>query len=185
MEKHEREYIDFCKNLLSNKNREDVVIPTILLRALFIHIFTGELIDHYKRHLFYGTEINQEQVNDLIHDIISTLHGPEDWNHSDVYVDGKLLHSIMGMITEVGEITDEVIRSSVENESIDWVNLYEELGDLQWYEAIFCDTVGTSWSEARTLNMKKLQARYGNQWSHERAVERDLENERKILESKS
>lgn len=48
-------------------------------------------------------------------------------------------HMVLGMITEVGEIGDIFKRKLAYKNEIDKINLKEEVGDLCWYIANFCN----------------------------------------------
>jgi NTP pyrophosphatase (non-canonical NTP hydrolase) len=65
---------------------------------------------------------------------------------------------------------------------LDEVNLKEEMGDLFWYLAIMADTLGVSFEEIQERNIEKLKARYGEKFTDEKAINRNLETERSILE---
>jgi len=146
----------------------------------------------------------------------------------------KVLHAIIGMLTEVEEIMD----------SKDIVNLKEEISDIFWYSAIIyreyeidftyeyvktekniieflkrnitlldmfkkkifynkeidsvkfvslfketmnyiislCADNNFDIEEIFELNIQKLKKRYGNKFSSESAINRDLEGERKVME---
>lgn len=95
----------------------------------------------------------------------------------------KLVHYMVGMETEVGEIQDAVKKHIAYGKPLDRVNLVEELGDVLYYIARTIDLLGTSFEEVMTINNAKLKARYGEKFSEQAALNRDLEKERKILES--
>jgi len=94
----------------------------------------------------------------------------------------RLDHASKGMITEVGEFTDELKKYEIYGKNLDETNLIEELGDLMWYVAIACDAVGVSLEEVMEKNIAKLKARYGEKFNEEGALNRNLENERALLE---
>lgn len=48
----------------------------------------------------------------------------------------NLIHSALGVITEVGEIIDVIKRHIFYYKELDIVNIKEEIGDLAWYFAI-------------------------------------------------
>jgi hypothetical protein len=68
------------------------------------------------------------------------------------------------------------------HDDLDNVNLQEEIGDLNWYEAILIDALGADWDDIREKNIAKLKARYPNKFDREDAVNRNLKKEREILE---
>jgi hypothetical protein len=68
--------------------------------------------------------------------------------------------------------------------SLDEINLKEELGDLNWYEAIAHDTLNSSFEEIMITNIQKLRKRYADKFSESEALTRDLPSERNELEKK-
>jgi NTP pyrophosphatase (non-canonical NTP hydrolase) len=115
-----------------------------------------------------------------------------DWNtyieqasRTDAPLDTKQLHDIhmiMGMLTEVGELVDVFKKNLAYNKEIDWINVKEELADLQWYVANFCRTNNIDMEEILETNILKLKSRYPNKFSSKNAINRNLKEERKILE---
>jgi len=94
----------------------------------------------------------------------------------------NLLHATIGINTESGELTDVIKKYAFYGKEIDEVNLKEEIGDLFWYIAVACNALDISFEDCMKTNIEKLRARYGNSFSEERALKRDLKTERKILE---
>jgi len=94
----------------------------------------------------------------------------------------RLLHSMIGLCTESGEIQDMMKKHIFYGKDIDKVNLKEELGDLMWYIAIACDEIDISLEEVMQTNVDKLRARYGEKFTEEAALNRNLLKEREILE---
>lgn len=95
------------------------------------------------------------------------------------------VHMLFGMLTEIGELTDAFKKQMAYGKDVDWVNVKEEVGDLMWYIAGFCNINGFDLEEILETNVKKLQARYPEKFSEDRAISRDLEKERGILEGTS
>lgn len=101
----------------------------------------------------------------------------------------RLLHAAMGLSTEANEFLDAMKKFIFYGQELDLVNITEELGDSNWYQAIAMDELGTNYEEILALVIKKLRARYkvekGESTFTERAaVIRNLEVERQILEGK-
>lgn len=94
----------------------------------------------------------------------------------------RLIHAMIGLCTESGEIQDMMKKHIFYGKEIDKVNLKEELGDLMWYMAIACDEAGISLEEVMQTNIDKLRARYGEKFTEEAALNRNLDTERQILE---
>lgn len=93
-----------------------------------------------------------------------------------------LLHACMGMTTEVGEFVDTMKKYVFYGKQIDYVNLVEEVGDLFWYMALACNTLGVSFEEVTRKNIEKLKARYGDKFTSEKAIHRNLNVEKEVLE---
>jgi NTP pyrophosphatase (non-canonical NTP hydrolase) len=94
----------------------------------------------------------------------------------------RLMHSGMGLSTEANEFLDALKKHTMYNKPLDKVNLVEEISDLLWYCAIACDELGVSFEEIMKINIDKLKARYGEKYSDDKAINRDLTTEREILE---
>jgi len=94
-------------------------------------------------------------------------------------------HMIFGMITEIGELADVFKKNMAYGKSLDLVNVQEEVGDLMWYIANFCNIHGFDLEEILEQNVAKLKVRYPNSFEAEKAINRNLEEERKVLEGTS
>jgi NTP pyrophosphatase (non-canonical NTP hydrolase) len=94
----------------------------------------------------------------------------------------RILHGIMGIDTESGELTDALKKFLFYGKNIDTVNVVEELGDLLWYVALICDELKISFSDIMRINIDKLRSRYGEKFDEKKAIDRNLEAERKSLE---
>lgn len=95
----------------------------------------------------------------------------------------RILHSALGLSTEAGEILDAIKKHVYYGKELDKVNLFEEVGDLFWYLAIMADELGFSFEDAMKKNVEKLEARYGSRFSSDKAIDRDLNKERTVLEN--
>ena len=100
-------------------------------------------------------------------------------NNSDII---DLQHSIDGMVTEVGEIADQLKRYKYYGTDIDYTNLKEEFGDLMYYVMLGIQASGLSFEEVLQTNINKLSSRYGDKFSEDKAVNRDTKKEREVLE---
>jgi NTP pyrophosphatase (non-canonical NTP hydrolase) len=94
----------------------------------------------------------------------------------------KILHAGMGMVTEAGEMMDAIKRFLIYGKPIDRVNLKEENGDLFWYQALLARAAGFTFEEAMSTNIAKLEKRFPDKFSSERALNRNLDAEREALE---
>lgn len=93
-----------------------------------------------------------------------------------------LLHAAMGISTEAGELLDAVKKHLFYGKPLDVVNIQEELGDLYWYMSVLCEWLGCTHEELMERNIDKLKVRYPEKFTSDKAINRDLESERKVLE---
>lgn len=97
---------------------------------------------------------------------------------------GQFLHYVLGLGTETGELQDVAKKAIAYGKPVDVVNVKEELGDLMWYIARICKLYGFTLEEVMETNINKLKARYGEKFTEHAALNRNLDNERQILEGK-
>jgi NTP pyrophosphatase (non-canonical NTP hydrolase) len=92
------------------------------------------------------------------------------------------IHMLMGMTTEVGELTDCFKKQLAYNKEIDFINVAEEIGDIMFYIASFCRINNLDLENIIETNAKKLESRYPEKFTEYHAINRDLKKERQILE---
>lgn len=106
------------------------------------------------------------------------------WDSSDRRINARLLHAAMGLVTEAAEILDHMKKYIFYGRNLDETNLLEEGGDIEWYMSILLDELKAVRSQIFKMNIAKLQkVRYRKGFSTEEAIERNLEEERKVLET--
>lgn len=153
-------------------NNESIVD---LLAALHELKQYAEYIDGYKKLLYYGKErkpVNQEELD----------YSKIDFNDFQVQKKIRVLHAIIGIVTEAGELVEALEKSLVEQTDFDDVNLLEEAGDIYWYLALLLDATNNNMDECLNRNIAKLAARYPEKFTEYHATNRKLDDERKILE---
>lgn len=131
-------------------------------------------LDHLKRVIAYGDKLRMEQVSDL--------HSASSLHKGGTY--GDLAHGLLGIITESLELIPILLRV-LKLQSIDDHNLVEELGDQRFYQQLVMNAIGLTPEWVDTVNRRKLQKRYdGLDFKADKALNRDLDAERKELERK-
>lgn len=95
----------------------------------------------------------------------------------------QLIHAVLGMASEVGEIADALKKHIIYKTTLDEINIVEEIGDLAWYQALGLTAVKRTLQEALDKNNAKLKVRFGDKFREDAAVNRDLAAERKALET--
>lgn len=83
-----------------------------------------------------------------------------------------LLHMVLGLSGESGELLDAVKKHVIYRKELDVANIIEEIGDLQFYIEGLCQAIGHSPGFCMAANIDKLQKRYANGYSDKAAQER-------------
>ena len=71
-----------------------------------------------------------------------------------------LLHMAVGISGESGELLDAVKKCAIYNKPINYENVVEELGDLEFYMAGLRARMGITRAQTLRANMDKLKVRY-------------------------
>ena len=94
--------------------------------------------------------------------------------------DELLVNWTLGLCGESGEFADIVKKQRFHGHKQDKEALKNELGDVLWYVANLCETLGLSMGDVAMDNVRKLAKRYPEGFSPERSIKReDLKNEDK------
>lgn len=95
----------------------------------------------------------------------------------------RMMHAMLGLVSEVGELADQLKKHLIYGKPLDMVNVVEELGDHDWYRALFADAIQVGIEKAWEINIAKLRTRYPDKFTAELALNRDLDAERTTLEA--
>lgn len=94
----------------------------------------------------------------------------------------RLLHAALGLATETaGEMLDMLKKHFFYGKPLDELNFMEEMGDADWYLNLACDTLHTTMAVIEVANIKKLAKRYGEKFSEDAALLRNLGAELEVL----
>ncbi len=155
----------------SGEFHEEVVPRGLLNDALHCAFEVGSVLDGIKKGFFYGKPLSEDFPM-----------GSDSGRTIDPRrIDIDILHAALGVLTESIEIL-EALREGMKGKPLDRVNLVEELGDIEWYMAMFYRALGTTPERVREINIAKLRARYPHKFTEHDAVNRDLARERNVLE---
>ena len=89
-----------------------------------------------------------------------------------------LLHMCMGISGEAGELVDAIKKSIFYCKELDYENVIEELGDLEFYLEGLRQGLGLTREQCIRSNVVKLGKRYkGHEYSDQQASERADKNE--------
>lgn len=173
----------------------------VLRIALGMNAITADILDAFKKQIFYGKEDklnevlmpNLNQIANLLMHLTMLLHGvpneqgelEKDENTGlhlaeELPGDIRTMHALLGVITEAGELAEITVKA-IEDGNIDVVNLHEELHDISWYTAIAHDANGLDFRVGLRNNINKLIKRYPQKFDSHFAANRNLNAEREQL----
>ena len=95
----------------------------------------------------------------------------------------ELLHAILGIISEGGELLEMFIKCKTRGVAIDRTNCVEEAGDLFWFLQLLIKSQASTMEESMQMNILKLLKRFPDGFSEEMALVRDQKGEREVLEN--
>ena len=175
-------YHQFVRNLASDPSTYNVSYAAICgLREALGRLIPASLeLDHFKRVFTYGEKI---RINPPV-----TLSGPKKYQEAPIpylseMAEKRLLlaHGLLGIMTEAIELAP-ILTAVLNGDEVDMVNLTEELGDLEWYEALVEQAAGITHKQIIKRNVKKLHKRYkGGVFTAKEALNRNLDEERVAL----
>ena len=118
--------------------------------------------------------INPPGTNHFFHVPVSQIDGdvtPEDQAAFNQRQD--LIHAILGLGGEVGELMDPVKKSMFYGKPLDVENIREEAGDLLWYIAgPLCRALNCTLEDLARQNVAKLKRRYPEKYTDQAAIDR-------------
>lgn len=143
--------------------------------------------DIAKRILIYGEASDSPKVLKIKEKMALTLDlidsGVIDGSVIQSNEFAKLFHFIIGASSETGEMA-EALAKHMMGKGIDLVNMLEEVGDNGYYIDQLAKVCGGTLESAFTKNVNKLAVRYQGGYSDKKAVNRNTDKERVILEGK-
>lgn len=171
------DYIEEANVTMSDAYYSDRVSHQAFLTHVREAVDALKKLDVIKKALFYGRHAGEGMYLPHEHDIF--VHRLHDDGPQAV----RILHGIIGLATEAGELL-EALAKSVEGETLDRVNLVEECGDVQWYIAALLRVLHVEFDDVHRINIAKLRKRFPNKFTEYEANNRNIEAERKVLEAK-
>jgi len=163
--------------------------PEFLSHIIESIVALSSILDQVKKNAFYGKKFDTIKISGALHtgkvsiqemigEIVTREIHPVEQKQL-IPVDTRLFHSVIGIASESAELLEAL---KLDGTPIDTINMLEEFGDLNWYQAIGIDQAGGSFEQVLERNIAKLKARYPNKFTSEHAINRDVVKERAILE---
>lgn len=90
--------------------------------------------------------------------------------HSDVK--DEILNWSIGLSEECGEVMNHIKHFCWGGEQINNVEIAKELGDVLWYLSALCTVLNLDLDTVATLNMRKLEHRFGGEFTKEKSQAR-------------
>lgn len=130
-----------------------------------------ELVDalQYLEHL-KQTQADRLTANDYQRAALRTV---SEENRDKFDGHGPMLDAALGLGGEAGECLDIVKKALFQGHELDREHLIEELGDVAWYLAFFCDVLHLTLEEVLQANIDKLKARYPDGFDKARSINRE------------
>lgn len=145
----------------------------------------GDALDNLKKNIFYGRPVARPEVWEALMDSQQTeVEKYENVQVNRVQADPTkidLIHGIIGVATESAELLAQ-LNKILETGEYDAVNILEEVGDKFWYQALILHRLAKTVLDAMGVNIHKLAERFPDGYSDLAANNRNLDNERALLE---
>lgn len=85
---------------------------------------------------------------------------------------GELICGVMGLNGEAGEVVDLLKKFVFHGHKFVKEDLVKELGDVLWYVALICDSLGITMEEVMEKNINKLKERYPEGFTEKASINR-------------
>ena len=178
-----KEYLGLSEKTLSKNFYINEDSNAALTDTITDIVKLGDQLDLMKKIIYYGKDIKPKRYSGLpgfIRHTYNSIVGKK-YKYATTAEQQVVLHAAIGMVTESIEILKEVSEAIQEDREFNKVNLFEESGDIEWYQAIFGREFNFDLSHIWETNINKLKARYGEKFSSEKALNRDIANETEVL----
>lgn len=97
---------------------------------------------------------------------------PQDIVNNITAKEANLIHGIMGLSGEVGELLDTIKKHVIYKKELDYENVVEELGDIEFYLEQLRQEFDIDRDETLESNIIKLNKRYPTGYSNQLAQDR-------------
>ena len=86
-------------------------------------------------------------------------------NYGTMFDIGEVVNACLGLAGEVGEVNDIIKKWVYHGHDLNEDELAKELGDILWYAAMMCHSLGWDMEEIMQMNIEKLKKRYPDGFS--------------------
>jgi len=115
--------------------------------------------------------------NRVLTEVLNFDRWTEDYDNEEVlkivgFNPGELLNGALGLTGEAGEVADLIKKEIFHGHKFKVEDLIKELGDVCWYLALTCHSIGVSLEYVMEQNIEKLKKRYPEGFSSEASINR-------------
>lgn len=130
-------------------------------------VHTGEFLDRIKKYVFYTRQ------DGLVEDQLPPVW-PTGEKKEKIQQLARMLHGLIGVGTEHGELAEEIIDYIEGNKpNLDTNHIAEEVFDIIWYLNVILHVIGMNIPDVCERGIAKLQERYPKKFTEEDAEHRD------------
>ena len=136
--------------------------------------------DEIKKYVFYGRVPSQNGIR------IDEVSAKDLVEFTEIMPRLDNAHAILGILSEGEELLPALRRceDGLGDQQVFediMINLGEEYGDVSWYVALGSRGCGTALKAILDTNIAKLKKRYPEKFTQDKAINRDLDGEQKLL----
>lgn len=162
-------------------------------------IWLARDFDLQKRQAFYTKKPDSSRHDRYLQEVAALTRSLQDagvatktYGEVQNTITPNLLHALLGLVTEVGELWEEVMKAMAAGRPVDLNCFREELGDLEWYMAecrTQCEHLDGDWgrfsqANIQAANIAKLTTRYPREAGAVQAGgDRDLQAEQAAMDA--
>lgn len=136
-------------------------IYSALVKALFDYQHVAQILDGYKKHIFYGKPLPEYCNPRFFGAATSVKDVPPILNL-------EMLHAVLGISTEGAELVEHLNCAKQFDKDV-----VKEIGDVAWYVALAGLANASSLEDILIENDKKLEARFQGGFSEQKAQTHD------------
>jgi len=129
---------------------------------------SNEVKDFFSTYSDFVTKVTSEPSLEMD----ALKNSLDDINNNSSIEVPRLLTAALGLGSETGEFVEIVKKMVLQGKPASDDNIFHmkrELGDIMWYWATACASLGLDPFEVISENQKKLEARYGEKFEVERS----------------
>lgn len=129
-----------------------------------------------KEYMRLAMRTNDGKNNDRIYQAVVSIMDDSGGVYESCPDIGGILFACLGLSGEVGEVNDIIKKDLFHEKPWDDMHLKKEIGDVLWYIAMLCYSLGYDMDEIMQMNIDKFNQRYPNGFDPIRTINRDKDD---------